>query len=309
MRFAGAVGPLAALPQNLQALLYMFIATVCFASMHTAVRHVGSEIHPFEVAFFRNFVALLVALPWFLKIGTATLKTRRLGLHLLRAILQTVAMLMFFVALSLSPLVILSAISFAAPLFASLVAVVMLGERIRMRRGLALVVGFAGVLVVLRPGFSDLNPGVLLALASSSLWAFAIIFIKILTRTESNATIIAYMTLFMTVLTLIPAVFVWQWPSAGQLAWLTAIGMAGAVGQLLVTQSLRIGEATLVMPLDFMRLIWVSLFGYAFFAEIPDFWGWIGGVIIFASGTYISFREVKLKGRPPKGESVTTLPG
>ena len=105
------------------------------------------------------------------------------------------------------------------------------------------------------------------------------------------------------------AVFVWQWPSAGQLAWLTAIGMAGAVGQLLVTQSLRIGEATLVMPLDFMRLIWVSLFGYAFFAEIPDFWGWIGGVIIFASGTYISFREVKLKGRPPKGESVTTLPG
>ena len=276
----------------------MLAATVCFSAMHGAIRHItiGGDLHPFEAAFFRNLFGLVVLLPWFARVGLGPLRTERLKLHALRGLIQVVAMLAFFMALSLAPLAEVSALSFTAPLFASLGAILLLRERMRLRRWTALIAGFAGALVIVRPGFAAIHAGLLLTIFASALWASALLVIKVLARTDSAVTITAYMGLFLTPLSLVPALLVWQWPSGEQLAWLAAIGALGSFGHLAMAQAFREADATAVLPFDFTRLIWATIIGYFAFAESPDLWTWVGGSIIFASTTYIAFREAKLKG-------------
>ena len=276
-------------------LLFMAASTLCFSAMHGVARYLSDQLHPFEIAFFRNLFGIVVIVPWFLKLGLAPLRTRRLQLHLLRAGLNIFAMLAFFMALSLTPLARVQALAFTAPLFATLIAIFVLGERVGPRRWAALVVGFSGAMLVIRPGFAGLDSGSLLVLASAAIWAVTMIVIKNLARTESSVTITVYMLLFMTPLSLPPALLYWQWPTAEQLVWLAFAALAGTLGQMSMAQAFRLADATAVMPLDFLKLIWGALLGYWFFAEIPDLWTWLGGVLIFAGATYIFYREKTVK--------------
>ncbi len=278
-----------------RAALLMLVSTVAFASMHGLVRNIGQELHPFEVAFFRNLFGLFALTPLFIRYGFAPLKTQRFGLLTLRALVNTVAMLCFFMALSLSPLATVSALGFSAPLFATLLAVLFLGEVVRVRRWIAIMVGFSGTIVILRPGIIELDLGMVLTLISSVVWAGALLIIKILSRTESSLTITAYMSILMMPLSLIPALFYWQWPTVEQLGWLVGIGIIGAFAQLTMTEALRLGDTSTVIPLDFFKLIWASIIGYFAFAEVPDLLTWVGGLMIFAGATYIVVRESELK--------------
>ncbi len=291
-------------------ILLMVISTVGFAAMHAAVRHVSADLHPFEIAFFRNFFGLVAIAPWFLRLGLRPLRTRRFGLHLTRALINVAAMLMFFTAVAMTPLAQLQALGFTAPLFATVLAMIFLGERVRLRRWSALIIGFSGAMVIIRPGIADVALGSILVLVSAATWAFALIAIKVLTRTDSSVTITAYMVLLMTPLSLIPASFVWQWPDAGQWVWLFAVGVVGTLSQMAMAQSFRVAEATAVLPFDFSKLIWGTLIGYFVFSEVPDIWTWIGGFIIFAGVSYIAYRESQLKtsGAPRDGNS-TVPPG
>lgn len=286
----------------------MIASTVGFASMHGAVRHVSADLHPFEVAFFRNLFGLFVIMPWFVKQGLRPLRTERFGLHLARALVNVVAMLMFFTALSMTPLAQVQALSFTAPLFATLIAIVVLGEKVRLRRWSALIVGFIGALMIIRPGFQAVDKGSLLVIGSAAIWAVALVMIKVLSRRDSAITITVYMVLLMTPLSLLPAISVWKWPNADQLWWLVAIGIMGTLGQLAMTQSFRLAEATAVLPLDFMKLIWGACIGYLVFAEVPDTWTWIGGITIFAGATYIAYRESRLKSGEPESSSPILRP-
>ena len=295
----------ARIPGTQLGILLMVASTVGFAAMHAAVRHVSADLHPFEVAFFRNFFGLAAIAPWFLRLGLRPLRTRRFGLHLTRALINVTAMMMFFTAVALTPMAQLQALGFTAPLFATVLAMIFLGERVRLRRWSALIIGFFGAMVIIRPGIADVALGSILVLASSATWAFALIAIKILTRTDSSVTITAYMVLLMTPLSLIPASFYWQWPDAGQWLWLFAIGVVGTLSQMAMAQSFRVAEATAVLPFDFSKLIWGTVIGYFAFGEVPDIWTWIGGIIIFAGATYIAYRESQLKAsgvprRPPR---------
>jgi drug/metabolite transporter (DMT)-like permease len=285
-------------PAPLRGALLIVASTLCFSSMHGAIRHVAMDLHPFEVAFFRNFFGLLVILPLFGRSGLALLRTQRLGLHAVRGGLQVVAMLCFFTALSMAPLAQVSALSFSAPLFACLGATLFLGEAMRLRRWSALIVGFAGALIIIRPGVEAINTGTLLVVFASALWAMAMLVIKVLGRTESSITTTAYMGLFLTPLSFVPALFVWQWPGWEQLVWMAAIGTFGTGGHLAMAQAFKEADATAVLPFDFTRLIWASAIGYLAFAEVPDMLTWVGGIVIFASTTYIAVREVKVKGAP-----------
>lgn len=291
-------GRYATAPAAVRGMALILVSTLCFAGMFGVIRYItiGGGLRPFEAAFFRNLFGLLVLLPWFARVGLRPLRTQRLKLHALRGLLQVIGMLSIFTALSLTPLAEVSALSFSAPLFASLGAVLFLGERIRLRRWTALIVGFAGTLVIIRPGFEVINLGLLLVIFSSGFWASAMLVIKLLARTESSVTITAYMGLFLIPLSLIPALFVWQWPSGEELAWLVVIGTLGSLGHLAMAQAFKEADATAVLPFDFARLIWATIIGYLAFAELPDLWTWLGGIIIFASTTYIAFREAKLKG-------------
>lgn len=275
----------------------MVASTIAFAGMHAGVRYlsVKEQLHPFEIAFFRNFFGLLALAPWFIRQGLAPLRTQRLSLHVVRALINVVAMLAFFMGLSLTPIAQVQALGFTAPLWATLLAIFFLREKVLVWRWSALIIGFIGALIIIRPGIKAVDLGSLLVLASAATWACAIIIIKMLSRTDSSVTITAYMVLLMTPLSLIPAAFFWQWPTAEQFVWLAFIGLSGTLAQMAMTQAFRMADATAVLPLDFMKLIWGAMIGYALFGEVPDAGIWIGGATVFAAATYIAYRESQIR--------------
>jgi len=298
------------IPEPLHGPALMVAATVCFSAMHAGIRYLSADLHPFEIGFFRNMFGLLVVLPWIVRWGLKPLRTGRFRLHAVRALVNVVAMLLFFSGLARLPLAEVQALGFTAPLFATLLAVLILREKVRLRRWSALVVGFAGALIVVRPGIGAIDVGTFYVLGSALIWAGALIIIKSLARTESSVTITLYMSLLMTPLALIPAAFVWVWPSADQLALLVALGISGALGQMLMAQSFRVADASAVLPFDFLKMIWSALFGFLLFAEVPGLATWIGGGVIFGAGSYIAFRESRLSdGRPAATVKSTAPPG
>ena len=279
----------------------MVFACVLFGAMHVGVRHVTQSIHPFEAAFFRNLFGLLVLAPSFITHGWRPLHTRRFGLHCARAALNVVAMLSFFYALSITPVVLVQALAFTAPLFTSVLAILLLGERIRARRLTAIVVGFAGALLIIRPGVQPIELGPALVLASAAVWGYVVVLIKSLSRTDTAVTITAYMVLLMTPMTLACALFVWTWPTGGELAVLVGIGIAGTLAQMCMTQSLRLAETMVVLPFDFTKLVWGAFFAWLLFGELIDTWTLVGALVIFSGGLYVAYRERQLArgGRSP----------
>jgi drug/metabolite transporter (DMT)-like permease len=280
-----------------QGMMLMLFSTICFVGMQSMIRHVGETLPPFEVAFFRNLFGLVALAPIFIQQGFTPLRTRKLHLHATRGAIQACGMLAFFTGVTMIPLAQTTALSFSAPLFATLLAIVLLGERVRIRRITALVLGFVGMLIVVRPGTDAVNLGTLLIVCSSFTWGIAIAIIKSMSKTESSATLTVYMGLFLTPITGVFAFFVWETPTWEQLGWLFMVGCLGTIGHLAFAQSFRRADSTAVLPLDFTRLIWASIIGFFAWGEIPDLWAWIGGTVIFASATYIAIREAKLAKR------------
>ena len=264
----------ARVPPVTRGMLLITLSTLGFSGMHATIRHVSDELHPFEIAFFRNLFGFSALTPYFLRYGFGLLRTQRLGLHALRGSVQVFGMLMFFTAVSITPLAKVSALSFTAPLFATLGAVLVLGERIRARRMVALAIGFAGAVIIVRPGAVPLDLGAVLALTSSAIWASAMLMIKSLSRTESSITITAYMGVFLTPLSLLPALFVWRWPTADAYLWLLVLGTLGTMGHVAMAQAFKEADASAILPLDFSRLIWASLLGFFLFGQVPEVWTW-----------------------------------
>ena len=268
--------------------------------MHAAIRHVVKELPPIEVAFFRNLFGLLIFLPVAMRSGLGFLKTDRIRLHVVRAVMNIAAMFLFFTALSLTPLAKVTALGFTAPLFVAVLSVVILGERMRVRRWTATVLGFLGMLIIVRPGVGEIDLGAIMAISSSAVWAMTLLLIKYMARTESSLTITGYMSILLSLLSLGPAIWVWQTPSAEAWFWLVLIGVIGTLAQLALAESVKVADAGAVMPFDFFKLVWAALLGYYLFAEIPDLYTWIGAAVIFASATYIAYRESMLARRAPK---------
>ena len=275
--------------------LLMVLGTLLFAAMHTAIRYATQHLSGFEVAFFRNLFGLMVIAPLLMRYGPALFHTQKLGLHLLRAVINAVSMVCFFIGLSMTPIARATALAFTAPLFTALFSALFLGEVFRWRRWTAIFVGFVGALVILRPGLQAVDTGALLVLFSSLLWSVAMIDIKVLGRTESSRTIAAYVTVLLTPLTLVPALFVWETPSPGLWGWLIFIGVIGTIGQFVITEAIKLADMTVLMPFDFLKLVWAAFLGMIFFAEVPDALTWIGAAIVFASSFYIVWREAKLR--------------
>lgn len=291
----GTAAPRAVIQSAFRGCVFMLASTVFFATMHAFVRFVSNEIHPFEVTFFRNLFGLLALAPWLIVQGLEPLRTQRIGLHLARAGTNVVAMLMFFMALSLSPMVQVQALAFTAPLFTTVLAALILHETVRIRRWLATLAGFIGALTIIRPGIQPVDAGALLTVGSAAVWAVTMIIIKQLSRTDSAFTITAYMVILMTPLSLVAAVPVWVWPNWPQLGWLAACGITGTIAQFLMTQAFRSADASVVLPLDFMKVVWGALIAWLWFGELVGIWTWVGALIIFIGATYTAFRERALE--------------
>lgn len=273
----------------------MILYTISMSGMHAGVRYASETLHPFEVAFFRLIFGLFALAPFFYRHGFTVLKTNRLPMLCFRGVVNAGCMLGFFYALSIGPLAQVTALGFTATLFGIILAVFIFKEKVGLNRWAAIFVGFIGTIVILRPGFADIGIESIVTLGAAFGWAVCMMIIKDLGRTESAETITAYMSLVMAPIILIPALFFWTMPTLYDLAWLLAIGLMGGVGQLAMANALKFGEAQVVLPVEFSRLIWISIIAFFAFGEVPGVFLWIGGGMIIAATTYITIREGRKK--------------
>jgi drug/metabolite transporter (DMT)-like permease len=276
-----------------RAALLMLLGSSCVAIQWSGIRIASATLHTFEFVLFRNLIGFLVILPFIGRLGLHTLRTREPGRLALTSLGLLGAMVCFFLAVAEIPLAEAMALSFTKPLFATLGAAVLLHEVVRARRWSAVLVGFLGVLIVLRPGSHGISLFAALLLVSSLLTAGVTLTIKRLTRTESATTIVLYQALFMTALALPLALLHWRTPTLAEMPALIVVGGLGTVSWLCVTRAFALVDASVVMPFEFARLPLTALVGYLLFAEVPTVWTWLGGAVIFGSTAYITHREIK----------------
>jgi len=286
-----------------QGALYMTAASFLFAVMNGAIRllgdgwgnalegGIGERMHPFQIAFFRNLFALAFMLPWLMHHGRVALHTQRLHMHFWRAGVGLIAMLTWFSAIAYLPLAEAVALNFTAPLFATAGAALVLGEVVRARRWTATIVGFIGMLIILRPGFTEFTPVMTLPVIAACFMACSVLIVKSLSRTEEPAAVVLYMNLLLTPLSLVPALFVWRWPTLTELALGIFIGFCAALAHNAFTRAFKLADASAILPFDYARLPFVALIGYFLFAERPDIWTWVGAAVIAGAAIYIARRE------------------
>ncbi len=281
-------------PHPLKAATLMLVSAICFGLMAVVIRLASAQLHAFEIAFFRTFFGLLFTIPLILRSGSDVFKTNKLGFYFIRCAIGTVSMLAGFWALVHLPLSQAVAISYSTPLFVTIGAVLVLHEVVRARRWSAVAIGFVGVLIILRPWHHDFSFAMLIALLSAAASGVVAISIKFLTRTEKPDTIVFYSTLIWVPLTLIPALFFWQWPQADIWPWVILSGFLGTLGHVFWTRAFQLGDVSALTPISFMQLPVVALFAWILFDERMDQYTAIGACIIFASNVYIAHREAQI---------------
>ena len=272
-------------------------AGLCFAGLSAQVKFLTTDLHGFVITFWRNFWGLFFMLPWLLRQGLGELSWPRIRMFTLRSALSLISMLFGFTSLSYLTLANATALSFTAPLFATILAALVLGETVRRRRWTATAVGFIGVLILLRPGIMGLGIGEILALAGAFLTALVIIVVKQMSRTEPSNAIVAYMVLLLTPMSLVTALPFWSWPTGGDWVFVVGMGLAGTIGHVCWTRAISMADASVVVPFDYLRLIFTIIIGILAFAEQPDRYTLIGSAIIVMAGIYIARREAMLNQR------------
>lgn len=272
----------------------MALSTLLFGCMAVCIRLASHQLHAFEIAFFRNFFGFVFILPMLLRHGPAILRTNKLGFYVVRCVIGIVSMLAGFWAIVHLPLAQAIALSYSTPLFVTIGAVLVLGEIVRARRWTAVIVGFLGVLVIVRPGSADFSAGSLVALLAAVASASVAISIKFLSRTEHPDAIVLWTTMLWVPLSLVPALMVWETPVGITWLWIVLAGFLGTTAHMCWTRALRLGEASMLTPISFLQVIVVAVFGWFLFGEALDRWTVLGAGVIFASNVYIARREAKL---------------
>lgn len=281
------------LPPMLQAAALMIGGAFCVATQNALIRVASEDIHTFEIVFFRNLFGLAAMLPLLLRSGPSMLRVGHPGGLLLMSIIHLAGMVCYFLAIAYLPLADVIALSFSKPLFVTLGAALLLAEVVKARRWSAVLVGFLGVLIVLRPGVDVISPYALVVLTGTIMGAATSLMIKRLTGVESVGSIVLYQALFATVLSLPLCLLHWRMPDMTEWALLIAIGALGTLSWLSATRALALIDASAVAPFEFLRLPFAALIAYLMFAEIPELTTWLGGALIFAAAIYIARREAK----------------
>ncbi|MDR6672932.1 drug/metabolite transporter (DMT)-like permease [Xanthomonas translucens] len=282
---------------SLRAAMLMLASTLAFGLMVVAIRLASAHLSTVEIAFFRNLFGLLFLLPMLLRPGQPQPRTAQLPRYLLRTAVGLVSMLAGFWAIGHLPLSQAIALSYSTPLFVTLAAAFWLGENVRLRRWMAVLCGFAGVLIIVRPGAATFSTGTLVALLAAVMSALVAIQIKQLARADSANTVVFYTYVFWVPMSLLPALFAWTWPQGIDWLWLLATGLFGTLGQLLWTRALRIGEVSALTPISFIQLPFVALLGWWLFGEAIAPHTLLGAAIIIAANVYIAHRESVLAKR------------
>ena len=280
-----------------RAVVLMVISTFMFGFMALTIRYASRQLHPFEIAFFRNLFGFMFTLPLLVRHGFGILRTQKISLYFMRCAMGIVAMLAAFWSIVNLPLAQATSLTYSTPLFVTIGAMLFLGEVVRARRWSAVALGFIGVLLIVRPGHASFNAGSLIALLAAAMSGMVAVSIKFLSRTEKPDTIVIYTTMLWVPMSLVPALFHWQTPIGITWLWIVLAGFFGTGGHMFWTRALKLADASLLTPIGFLQVPLVALFGYFLFGEKLDRWVAAGAAIIFASNAYIAHRESQLARR------------
>jgi drug/metabolite transporter (DMT)-like permease len=289
------------LPPNVQGAPWLVSGGFIFTSTSAMIRLLATQVESVQTAFFRAVLSLILLLPMIASGRVKPWHSKRIVGHFWRTAMGTGSMVLGFYAVSMLPLADATAIAFSQPLFSVVVAALILGEKVRWRRWSATVIGFAGVLVMVRPGEGSLQLGALVALANAAAVSLSILLVRRLSDSETPLMILTQFAIFSTILLAVPAVLVWRWPDLW--GWVLAVGIAlsATVGQYFWVQAFKSGEMSAVAPFEYMRLPFAVFVGWLIWGEMPVIWTYVGASIVIGSALYIAHREHQLARQRPRG--------
>lgn len=289
---------------SLKGPLWMLWSCLLFVAIWGLIRHLSDSLHPFVIVFYRTLFGVLAFAPFILKYGLGVMKTSHLPVHAARGLFSFLGTLGLFYAVAHVALADVVAISYAAPVFGAAGVILILKEKVRWRRIMAIAVGFLGVLVVLRPGFRELGLGVWAALLGSLALSGSLVAIKSLSGTERPQVIALYSFLFVLPGSLIVAAFFWSWPTWQELLLLGVMGILVGLGHTALARAFAYSDATAVLPFDFSRIIFATLLGVIAFGEPVDAVTWLGAALVLGATVYVAHREAQIA----RGKKLTVPP-
>ncbi len=285
----------AALAANEQGALLIVVSALGFTVNSTLAKLLANGgMDPFQIALARAFFAFGALLPFLLRGGIKRFHTKHPWVHFGRALAGSTAMFLGIYAIAHLPLATVTALGFTTPLFTVVLAALVLKERVRWRRWSATLVGFGGVLVMVRPGAETFDPNALASLAAALLVAWAVTLVKRFPPGESQAVMLFYFCVTSLLVAIVPAIAVWRQPTPLEWVMLAAVGLVGVAAQALFIKAYRTGESSFIAPFDYSKLIFAGIIGYLLFAEVPDGWTLAGATVIVASTLYIARREGRI---------------
>ena len=280
---------------NNQFAIFLIIISIIFGTlMGTFIKLAQEELNVFTTGFLRFFFGFLIIAPYILKTKFEVFSTKNLKIHILRSALNLPAMLIGFAALAMLPLEKMTAIHFIVPIIVTILAVIFLKEKIYLYRSIALVMGFLGMLIILRPGIIDISIGIYMALISSLIWSVVIILTKKVSKDDSAITILSHQYVYMSLFSFPLVIYFWDQPSLKTIIFILCAAMSGTILHIALNHAYKLVDVTMTQPYSFLGLVVSSIIGYFVFSDKPDFYTWLGASVIFCGVLLISYRELQL---------------
>ena len=278
---------------NLRGIAWMLLTGMLFVGVTVAVRYLGTSMNPVQAAFIRYCFGIVLILPLLSRAQVISLDRGRLGFHALRGLVHGGGVILWFLAMSRIPISEVTALGFTTPIFVTLGAAIFLSERLKAYRVVAVVLGFIGALLILRPGLRVIDIGALAQVGAAPLFACSYLMAKSATRREASSMIVVLLSVFCTLTLALPALLVWRTPTLEELLLLGLTALLATSGHYCMTRALEAAAVSAVQPFTFLQLVWATILGLILFDETPDVWIWIGGAVIVGSATWMAQQEVR----------------
>ncbi len=273
----------------------MIVTGLCFVALTALVKHLGDDLPAVQTAFLRYLLGLIFVLPMLGALRDAPIDRGMLGFFGLRGAVHALGVMMWFFAMTQITIAEVTAMNYLTPVYVTLAAALFLGERLALRRIMAVLIAFLGVLIILRPGLREVSPGHLAMMGTAIFFAASYLMAKRMSGTQDAGVVVAMLSITVTICLAPFALAVWVPPSPVQLFWLFWIASFGTAGHIAMTLAFKAAPVTVTQPVTFLQLIWAVALGAILFGEPLDAFVFAGGSLIMAAVVFIGWREAVLR--------------